>query len=228
MADRKDQDYEAYILKLEEENRALAKQREEDHKQLERKDELLEQNHKLRPTTLDELIQNCHSLLSLPLKIRSKAKSTKGTVPLPTNKYCPLHLRRWEDWPAEQQAIYSLEGSSKRVRKRRLSSEQDTAFYLRVCVEYYVHDIIDEFCKIPAAKSQLGLAEGIQFENHANTLTDDEESESDDSAVRLDYSSTKNPVPDQFCIHRLDKATAVLVASAEYKPPHKLPKRFSV
>lgn len=86
-------------------------------------------------------------------------------------------------------------------------------------MEEYIHNIIAELCKIPAAYAEFGLGDGIQFSNHTHSLSRDE-------TVRVDKSqllSTPHPRPDQFCIYRVDGNTNTLLTTIEYKPPHKLP-----
>jgi hypothetical protein len=85
-------------------------------------------------------------------------------------------------------------------------------------VEENVHDIITELCKLPAARDESGLGDGIQFSNHTNSLNENEAIEADASQP----SSVHHPRPDQFCIHRVDDNTTTLLTSVEYKPPHKL------
>lgn len=86
-------------------------------------------------------------------------------------------------------------------------------------MEQHVHDIIAELCKLPAARNEFRLGDGIQFSNHANSLSRDEDLEADTTQP----SSTGQSRPDQFCIHRVDGNTNTILTSVEYKPPHKLP-----
>ncbi|KMU79085.1 hypothetical protein CISG_07251 [Coccidioides immitis RMSCC 3703] len=80
-------------------------------------------------------------------------------------------------------------------------------------VEDHVHDIILALCKIPQAREEFCLGDGVQFEDHANSLDEvEDESEADPWLSR----------PDQSCIHRVDGDTKSLLTTMEYKPPHKL------
>ncbi|KMP01883.1 hypothetical protein CIRG_02022 [Coccidioides immitis RMSCC 2394] len=68
-------------------------------------------------------------------------------------------------------------------------------------------------CKIPQAREEFCLGDGVQFEDHANSLDEvEDESEADPWLSR----------PDQSCIHRVDGDTKSLLTTMEYKPPHKL------
>lgn len=42
-----------------------------------------------RPTTFDEYIVACHTLLSAPSQVAQPSRSTKVSIPTPTGKYCP-------------------------------------------------------------------------------------------------------------------------------------------
>ena len=80
-------------------------------------------------------------------------------------------------------------------------------------MEDLVQDIITELCKIPAAQDEFHLGDGVQFDNHANSL----ESQSNQP------SKSGNSRPDQFYIHHIDNSTKSLLTTVEYKLPHKLP-----
>jgi hypothetical protein len=83
----------SYVLELEE----RLKQAEESRRQAE---------ERTQPTTFEELIRFCHTLLSLPLKVGELPDSTKGEIPAPTGKFCPTRLELWADCPAQQQELY--------------------------------------------------------------------------------------------------------------------------
>jgi hypothetical protein len=72
-----------------------------------------------QPTTFEEFIRACHALLSIPLQVETLSRSTRGTIPPPTGKYCPTRLRPGEDCPVRQQAIYNT------VRSYLQPTEQD-------------------------------------------------------------------------------------------------------
>ncbi|RAL06619.1 uncharacterized protein BO97DRAFT_439034 [Aspergillus homomorphus CBS 101889] len=184
----------------------------------------------------DDMELTKYYILSKPLKARNPAQSTTGKIPAPTGKYCPLRLEPWTECAVKQQEIYNLvchylkplgkdaprlfapvielEGLGHRFARRPLSSEKDLESYERFAVEDHVHDIISALCKIPSARDQLGLGDGVWFDNHANAL---DESPPDEA------NSEERPArPDQFCIHRVDGDTRALLTTVEYKPPHKL------
>jgi hypothetical protein len=109
-----------------------------------------------------------------------------------------------------------LEDHGRRFARRPISSEQDLETYERLAVEDHVHDIVAELCKIPEAREEFRLGNGVWFDNHANLLDEDDEVDASDP------STTKPSKPDQFCIHRMDGNRSTLLTTVEYKPPHKL------
>jgi hypothetical protein len=221
-------DYKALFLKAEEER----KKAEERQRQAEERER--QERERNRPTTLEEFIGHCHDLLWRPLRVEVPSRSTTGTIPPPTGKYCPIRLRPWTDCAARQREVYAsvcrylqpteedaqqlfaplveLEGLGRRFALRPISSEQDLESYERFAVEDHVRDIISELCKIPAAREEFGLGDGVWFDNHANALDE----------VGLSGSDTRPSRPDQFCIHRVDGQSNTLLTTVEYKPPHKL------
>ena len=90
-----------------------------------------------------------------------------------------------------------LEDHGRRFVRRPISSEQDLETYERLAVEDHVHDIISQLCKIPSARDEFRLGDGVWFDNHANALDEIEGSESE---VNLPSNSQPSR-PDQFCIH---------------------------
>ncbi|KAL4994947.1 hypothetical protein BDV10DRAFT_142818 [Aspergillus recurvatus] len=207
--------------------------------QAEKRREQIEE--RARRTTFLEFLHHCHNLLSRPLKVATPSRSTTGTIPLPKGKHCPTRLRPWTDCIRQQQAIYdrvctylqstdesraqlfppviALEELARRFALRPISSEQGIETYERIAVEDHVRDIISELCKIPAAREEFMLGDGIWFDNHTNALT---ESQAELDASHPHPHISRRPRPDQFCIHRVDGSTNSLLLTVEYKPPHKL------
>ncbi|QQK44821.1 Protein kinase-like domain [Penicillium digitatum] len=116
-----------------------------------------------------------------------------------------------------------LEGFGRRFAHDPLSSEKQLEAYERFGVEEHVHDIISELCKLPAAREEFALRDGIHFSNHKNSMSENKpmEDESEDEANELP--SIRQPRPDQFCISRIDGTSTTILTTVEYKPPHKLP-----
>ncbi|KAJ5348587.1 uncharacterized protein N7506_001840 [Penicillium brevicompactum] len=192
-----------------------------------------------RPTTFPEFIRHCHDLLWTPLRAQTPSRSTTGKIPAPIGKYCPVRLLPWTGCEARQQEIYrsvyrylqpagedapqlftslvALEDHGRRFARRPISSEQDLETYERLAVEDHVHDIVAELCKIPEAREEFRLGNGVRFDNHANALDKDDEADAS-------LPSTSRPSkPDQFCIHRMDGNRSTLLTTVEYKPPTSSP-----
>ncbi|EEQ35329.1 hypothetical protein McanCB56680_004681 [Microsporum canis] len=213
---------------------AEERQQEAEERQQEAEGRQRQAEERNQPTTFDELIRSCHNLLSLTLRVQAPAFSTKGSIPKPTGKFCPVYLRPWLDCSDIQDRFYhrvrsyfqptdrlfcpriELEGIGRRC-SRPLSSELDLGFYERIAVEQHVQDIITELCKRPEARAEFSLGEGVAFENHTNIIEEDED-------TSLQY--PRRSIPDQFCIHRSDDGVSTLLTTVEYKPPHKLPVEY--
>ncbi|KAJ5946401.1 hypothetical protein N7454_003240 [Penicillium verhagenii] len=249
MADESSRDYKYLYLQAEERRKQAEerqqeeekKRKDEEKRRKQAEDEGSREKEKTRPTTFMELMRLSHDLLSRPLRVETPSRSTRGKVPQPTGKYCPTRLECWTDCPEQQWGIYrsvcnylqvapggtprlfsslhELEGLGRRLSRKPISSEQELEVYERFAVEEHVYDIIAELCKIPAAREEFGLGDGIQFSNHTNTLTETTAVEADANQP----SSINHPRPDQFCIHRVNGFTKNLLMTVEYKPPHKLP-----
>ncbi|RDK38062.1 hypothetical protein M752DRAFT_222738 [Aspergillus phoenicis ATCC 13157] len=199
-----------------------------------------------RRTTFGELLQHCHTIFSAPLKVEELTRCTKGKIPQPKGKYCPLKFEHWEDCDTEQQKIYQsvrkyLEPPGSAALRlftsrlglesmgeyfgRPISSERDVEALERFTVESQVHKIITELCNIPAARGKFHLGTGVRFDSHANCLDDVEADREQDWTAEKDKepSNCQNPRPDQYCIYQVDGDNDNLIMTVEYKPPHKLP-----
>ncbi|KAL2846713.1 hypothetical protein BJY01DRAFT_234511 [Aspergillus pseudoustus] len=224
--------YKALFFKAEEQRKQEAKLR----KQVEERERQAREHNQL--ITFGEFIQYCHDLLWRPLRAEAPSRSTTGTIPPPTRKYCPLQLRPWTDCAARQQEIYTLvchylqpteidapqlftplvalEHYSQQFTRQPISSKQDLETYKQLAMEDHVHDIITKLYKIPDTQEELQLGNRVWFNNHTNTL---------DKDIKPDASrsSTARPSrPDQFCIYQVNGSTSTLLTTVKYKPPHKL------
>ena len=233
MADNRSPDYKRLYLQ------EVERRKQEEERRRRAEEEGRRDRERNQQTTFPEFIRYCHDLLSRPLKVASPSCSTTGTIPLPKGKFCPTRLRPWLDCPSQQQGIYEsvirylqpseafparlfaplivLEDLARRFALRPISSEQGLETYERIAVEDHVRDIITELCKIPAARGEFRLGDGVWFDNHTNALSESE--------VEVDAtypSDVRRPRPDQFCLHRVDGNTNSLLLIVEYKPPHKL------
>lgn len=170
-----------------------------------------------RETTFDEYIAACHSLLCEPLRVACPSRSTKGSIPAPTGKYCPTTFREWTDFDAQQSEIYNIVRSylqpaevdaprlfppllalrdlGRRLCSRPLSSEKDLEGVERYGKDDHVRDIISALCQNPAAREELRLGSGFRFDSHANALEDEaaEDRERDTTSGRMQQSVIDEP-----------------------------------
>lgn len=219
-------DYKALFLRAEAEREREARLR-------------AQAEERIQPTTFKELITSCHSSFSRNLQVGTPLHSTQGSIPQPTGKFCPTNISPWpacstqlqetfdivyaylqpsgRDAPRLFTSLHEVQGLGQRFSSRKLRSEKDLENYERAAVEDHVHDVIAELCKIPDARDKFQLGDGLIFENHGSHLQAPDP-EFDDR----DESSTQNPKPDSFCIHRTNGSTHTLISTVEYKPPHKL------
>ncbi|KAI1974558.1 hypothetical protein LOZ51_005944 [Ophidiomyces ophidiicola] len=235
-------DYKALFLR-EEEKRRRAEERErqavEEKRQAEERERQAEERERHeqernQQTTFKEFVQNCHHLLSGSLSVGDTRDSTKGKIPIPTGKYCPLYLKKWTDCSSILQDIYNsvchylqpnhsdaprlfipisdLTRLAQRL-ETPICSEKDLEYYERLAVADHVHMIISELCKIPQARDEFQLRDGVRFDNQAHNL--DEEDTTQPGSTRCS--------PHHYCIRRVEGSTQALITTVEYKPPHKLP-----
>jgi hypothetical protein len=59
--------------------------------------------------------------------------------------------------------------------RQPLAGEKDLESYQRFAVEEKVLDMISQLLDIPQARQPLALGDGIEFENHANILSNNAE-----------------------------------------------------
>ncbi|KAF4222110.1 hypothetical protein CNMCM5878_006705 [Aspergillus fumigatiaffinis] len=185
-------DYKALFLKAEEERKQEAELRTQEaelRRQAEEREK--QQRERNRPTTFPEFIRHCHDLLWTPLRAQTLQREIYESV-------CRYLQPAGEDAPQLFTSLVALEDHGRRFARRPISSEQDLETYERLAVEDHVHDIVAELCKIPEAREEFRLGNGVWFDNHANLLDEDDEVDASDP------STTKPSKPDQFCIHRMD------------------------
>jgi hypothetical protein len=177
MAANSSPDYKSLYLQ-EQERR---KQAEDEGRQEKEKREQAEA--RTRPTNFVEFLCHSHNLLSRPLRADTPSRSTTGKIPLPTGKYCPTRLEHWTDCleqmselyksvysylqltlggaPHSFSSLHELQGLGRRLCRKPISCEQELEAYERFAVEEHVHDIVTELCKLPAARDELCLRDGI-------------------------------------------------------------------
>jgi len=176
-----------------------AEQRAEEEQQSRRHAEQRAEKEQARNqlTTFSEYLEASHLYLSKPLTIQTdRSLTTKGSITNAQGKKCPTYLRPWLDFLNVQQPVFddvysllqpptnaprlfssriALEDLGRRLCRRPLASESDLESYQRFALEDHVADIISHLVNIPYARAMFSLRNGIQFENYANTLSDNAE-----------------------------------------------------
>ncbi|KAK1907866.1 hypothetical protein P3342_006196 [Pyrenophora teres f. teres] len=179
-------------LFLEEQRRRLDEQRR--RKAAEQAQNKAEE--RTRKTTLPEFLDACHNHLYSGLTVQPDATlSTRGDPANANNKLRPEKLLLWEDFPAQQAAIWELMGSDfalerhftslhtlkesgEAIRRKMMSSELDLHLFQRSTVDDPVTSIIERLYDQQILRRKFGLKGSVQFENHANTLSPETQLES--------------------------------------------------
>ncbi|EER23262.1 hypothetical protein CPC735_046320 [Coccidioides posadasii C735 delta SOWgp] len=193
-------DYKALFLKVEEERK--------------RAEEVIKQAEKVSKQAEEEKKQQIQKRLTEETKHIQKTTFEEAKYPLPLENIVLYDCDPGKTAVRQQEIYVSVRRYLQPAgREAPRFCEKDIEHYERIAVEDHVHDIISALCKIPQAREEFGLGDGVQFENHGNSL-DQVEDESEADPWRSQ--------PAQFCIHRVDGNTKTLLTTVEYTPPHKL------
>ncbi|KAF2627869.1 hypothetical protein BU25DRAFT_410518 [Macroventuria anomochaeta] len=151
---------------------------------------------KTRLTTLPEFLDACHNHLHAGLTVQTNVTlSTQGNPANANNKLRPERLRVWDDFPARQEAIWrdmmgsdfalerhftsvnTLRENGVEIQERMMGSELDLHIFQRSTVEEPVSRIVKQLYNNQGLKRKFGLRGSVNFENHANTLSPEQEVE---------------------------------------------------
>ena len=234
------------------------KERQEERQRAEREQQRAEASEQraeaseqqTQPTTLDEYIAACHSLVFSSFTIELNPKLTsKGPITNPRNKWCPTNLRQWPDFLQQQRITFGtlydtfptdsrvfenrsfLTGLGNRISKRKIADEKTLEYFLHNSVEDPVKTIIDQLKEVEEVRIAFHLGNGIIFENHPHAISDMAEEVVDHNTPSTPPSTPDHRLnlnqlrPDQICIYRSDNAGSTrrtMIYISEYKPPHKL------
>ena len=231
-----------------------AEQREQKEKEDRQKaeEELHEAKEETRPTTLLEYLSLCHEHWSESISVETnKSLSTQGDPSNAKGKLRPDRLEPWDDFLETQkmilESLYSVyplhempqyfanrnfvKTQGEIVASRKLASEQDLVILQRTIVETPVTGIVAHLKSRDIVCEEFGLAEGIDFHNHLNSLN---EENADGLAQQLEAQKLEPSTPrrlpppishgrpDQICVYTTfaDGTQPTLVV--EYKAPHKV------
>ncbi|KAM3563056.1 hypothetical protein ARSEF4850_002523 [Beauveria asiatica] len=207
-----------------------------------------------RPTTLDEYIAACHSLVYSRFVIETDPNLTsKGSITNPRHKWCPQSLRSWPDFLEIQRIVFGsiydtfpteervfenrnfLAGLGSRVSQRPIQDEKTLEYFLHISVEDPVRVIIERLKMVQDARAAFALGDGIIFENHPHALSEvadeviDTETPATTSAPPRtpDYRRDLNKLrPDQICVYRSDN-TALSRRTMIYISEYKPPHKLT-
>ena len=244
---------DAERARLEERQRAEAERQraEAERQRAEEERQRAEASEKqTRPTTIDEYIAACHSLVYSKLTVeRDRRLTSKGPITSPRHKWCPTNLKPWPDFlehqrltlgalyetfPSEMRAFETrnfLDGLGQRIARRSIADEKTLEYFLHNSVEDPVRTIVDQLKEVEAVRDIFNLGRGIIFENHPHAI-----SETSEEVLQQGTPSTPPSTPghtynlnqlraDQICVYRsdgTDSTRRTMLFISEYKPPHKL------
>ncbi|KAG5291100.1 hypothetical protein I7I50_01053 [Histoplasma capsulatum G186AR] len=221
LEDEKRRRQEAEQAQLEAEQAQL----EAEQAQLEAERALEEQ---IRPLTLFEYLDACHTYLFSGLVPGTLGHSTKGNAENADGKLRPHRICEWLSFADEQTKIWSqllneenegfimqrkfdslhaIIAMGKKTRKK-IHSEIDLRYFQRDAVTTPVVSVIEAFFENEQLQQLFGLQGQITFENHANTLTT--------------TPTSSRPLADEFCIYNKGENVKIPAFIGELKPPHKL------
>ncbi|KAI9808834.1 MAG: hypothetical protein M1826_004058, partial [Phylliscum demangeonii] len=188
-------DYKQLYLEGRQEVERAKEEAERAKEEAERAKEEAEQAKRAtRNTNLLEFLDGCHVCLYSSLIVQSKALSTRGDPANATGKLRPEKIRSWEDFCQLQEMIWKdlmdsdfllerhfspllvLQDLGTTFR-RTLGSEQDLHTFERCTVENQVSTVIQRLYDSPTLREKFGLKGSISFENHANTLSLEQQTE---------------------------------------------------
>ncbi|KAJ0358758.1 hypothetical protein COL26b_014465 [Colletotrichum chrysophilum] len=187
-----------------------------------------EAEQQTKPTSLDEYIAACHTLVYSKLTVETDRRLTsKGFITNPRHKWCPTNLQPWPDFLQQQRIVFGtlydtfpsdrrcfesrsfLSGLGSRIARRKITDEKALEPFLHNSVEHPVRAIMDELKKVREVKSAFNLGNGIVFENHPHAISD----------------TAEEVVDRNICVYRSETAgleSRTMLYVSEYKPPHKL------
>jgi hypothetical protein len=135
---------ESEFARLEQLLREADERAEQERRRAEEADERAEQERrraedegkKTRPTTFEEYIRACHTLLSKPLRIQTdKSLTIQGSISSPKNKPCPILLKPRTDFPVTFNSAQDLTNLGQDICDKPLASEKDLEAYQRLAVK---------------------------------------------------------------------------------------------
>lgn len=203
-----------------------------------------------RPTTLNEYIAACHSLVYTNFAAqRDRRLTSRGSITNPRPKWCPTNLKPWfgfidrqrtvfgalyESFPSDRQVFENrsfLAGLGQRIGRRAIGDEKTLEYFLHNGVEDPVRAIIDELNNVEAIEKVFRIEDGVIFENHPHAISEaakevvQQETPSTPPSTPGHHLDLNQLRPDQICVYRSNETSSMrrtMLYVSEYKPPHKL------
>ncbi|ROT38489.1 hypothetical protein SODALDRAFT_333083 [Sodiomyces alkalinus F11] len=168
------------------------RERQQEQDRAEREQQRAEEaENQTQPTTLDEYIAACHSLVFSQLRVeRDRRLTSRGSITNPRNKLCPSRLEPWPQFLDQQRSVFDtiyecfptearvfesrsfLTGLGKRVSQRSIADEKSLEYFMHNSVEDPVRVIVEQLKQVEDARIAFDIGSGIVFENHPHVISD--------------------------------------------------------
>ncbi|RAK74288.1 uncharacterized protein BO72DRAFT_410546 [Aspergillus fijiensis CBS 313.89] len=229
---------------LQQAREAATKEKERAEQEKERAEKVEKQNQN---TTFAEYLHACHDFITVPMTIQTnRSLTTKGSITDPTGRICPTFLRPFDFRKAQQDVFDELyksfhspsdlrlfpsrpiiEYTGKQACRYPLASEADLAQYKKAELENPVMEIFDKLLQLPEDRRPFLLDEGIIFENHSNTVTENPDQMTPARPpTSKEQMKPARPPADRHCVYQKSGDTRSLAYIIEYKAAHKLTDAF--
>ncbi|KAL8910202.1 MAG: hypothetical protein Q9171_004500 [Xanthocarpia ochracea] len=248
-----------------EEIKRLQRENGEIRRQTQKLEELRREAQELRQTlgtSFSAFLKACHQHYHIPLRPETRSTwQTKGLT-RPKKKYIPTRLAPWDGFlQCHQEAFRSADTALASISEeyrhqfdapiaiqtvaanhcpKRITNEFSFRFHQTIAIECPVEKIIARLSKDPQVSTLFGLADGLDFENARNSLSDNN-SEVQYHLQRLPHTppsggqmpalatsdSDQGLQKDrtqavQSFVHKKNGGARHLLFVVEYNPPHKL------
>ncbi|EAS32868.3 uncharacterized protein CIMG_03892 [Coccidioides immitis RS] len=152
---------------------------------------LHDEREQIRPTTIFEFLDGCHTHLFRGLTVRNPKDSTKGDLSNPDGKLRPERIRQWPDFAAEQgriwkdligmdfvlerhfKSLHGLAESGAELRTEKTGSELDLRQFQHETLTRPVRSVVTKLHSNIQIRQHFRLLGSITFENHGNTLSEE-------------------------------------------------------
>lgn len=219
-----------------------------------------------KKTTLSEFLLHCHKHSHMPLRVRSQPRYTAVFHSTARKNYVPERLAPWTKFPQLARALVTsangrlvglqgpdgkqghlfdpavfIEFSGVDHCRKAMANEADIRYFQHNAVENRIEQILEQLAKTSGARSIIGEACSVEFENHPDSLSD-LNPEVQETLMRNPQNPTTGRRPSipatsdseaaisvhrtrayQSCVYEIGKdGKRQLLFVVDYKAPHKL------